>query len=114
MYAIHDRARWRLNADLNEGNIELCEYTEPDNDTDAAEILDSILTPEQMNSLLGHIARHIAGDEADTGLRTLIERLIPAETVRQIRETQEKLKEQAAYNTLLRDYTESLIEKING
>ena len=98
------QAIMQVDADLAEGNEQLDDWTEELPDSEAADILTAYTPNNELNSLLGYIARYLNGDEQDISLRELTDRCITAQTTREIQTQQDEQQKQNAWHKMVRHY----------
>lgn len=94
----------QVDADLADGIAQLCEWDEPLPDDEAAELLLEATPLDELNSLLGYIARYLNGDEQDISLRELTDRCITAQTTTEIQTQQDEQQKQNAWHKMVRHY----------
>ena len=105
------QAIMQVDADLAEGNEQLDDWTEELPDSEAADILTAYTPNNELNSLLGYIARYLNGDEQDISLRELTDRCITAQTTREIQTQQDEQQKQNAWHKMVRHYHTNIIER---
>ena len=105
------QAIMQVDADLAEGNEQLVDWTEELPDSEAADILTAYTPNNELNSLLGYIARYLNGDEQDISLRELTDRCITAQTTREIQTQQDEQQKQNAWHKMVRHYHTNIIER---
>nr|DAS58476.1 MAG TPA: hypothetical protein [Caudoviricetes sp.] len=98
------QAIMQVDADLAEGNEQLDDWTEELPDSEAADILTAYTPNNELNSLLGYIARYLNGDEQDISLRELTDRCITAQTTTEIQTQQDEQQKQNAWHKMVRHY----------
>ena len=94
----------QVDADLSSGDEQLCDWTQALPDDEAADILVEYTPNNELNSLLGYIARYINGDEQDISLRELTDRCITAQTTTEIQTQQDEQQKQNAWHKMVRHY----------
>ena len=94
----------QLDADLSSGDEQLCDWTQALPDDEAADILVEYTPNNELNSLLGYIARYLNGDEQDISLRELTDRCITAQTTTEIQTQQDEQQKQNAWHKMVRHY----------
>ena len=94
----------QVDADLSSGDEQLCDWTQALPDDEAADILVEYTPNNELNSLLGYIARYLNGDEQDISLRELTDRCITAQTTREIQTQQDEQQKQNAWHKMVRHY----------
>ena len=105
------QAIMQVDADLAEGNEQLDDWTEDLPYSEAADILTAYTPNNELNSLLGYIARYLNGDEQDISLRELTDRCITAQTTREIQTQQDEQQKQNAWHKMVRHYHTNIIER---
>ena len=98
------QAIMQVDADLAEGDEQLCDWTQALPDDEAADILVEYTPNNELNSLLGYIARYLNGDEQDISLRELTDRCITAQTTTEIQTQQDEQQKQNAWHKMVRHY----------
>lgn len=101
----------QVDADLSSGDEQLCDWTQALPDDEAADILVEYTPNNELNSLLGYIARYLNGDEQDISLRELTDRCITAQTTREIQTKQDEQQKQNAWHKMVRHYHTNIIER---
>ena len=94
----------QVDADLSSGDEQLCDWTQALPDDEAADILVEYTPNNELNSLLGYIARYLNGDEQDISLRELTDRCITAQTTPEIQTQQDEQQKQNAWHKMVRHY----------
>lgn len=94
----------QVDADLSSGDEQLCDWTQALPDDEAADILVEYTPNNELNSLLGYIARYLNGDEQDISLRELTDRCITAQTTTEIQTQQDEQQKQNAWHKMVRHY----------
>ena len=94
----------QVDADLSSGDEQLCDWTQALPDDEAADILVEYTPNNELNSLLGYIARYLNGDEQDISLRELTDRCITAQTTTEIQTRQDEQQKQNAWHKMVRHY----------
>ena len=94
----------QVDADLSSGDEQLCDWTQALPDDEAADILVEYTPNNELNSLLGYIARYLNGDEQDISLRELTDRCITAQTTTEIQTQQDEQQKQTAWHKMVRHY----------
>ena len=105
------QAIWQVDSDLGDGSAQLCNWMEALPDDEAADILTEATPLNELNSLLGYIARYLNGDEQDISLRELTDRCITAQTTREIQTQQDEQQKQNAWHKMVRHYHTNIIER---
>lgn len=75
----------QVDADLSSGDEQLCDWTQALPDDEAADILVEYTPNNELNSLLGYIARYLNGEEDDISLSELTDRCISATSTKEIK-----------------------------
>lgn len=101
----------QVDADLSSGDEQLCDWTQALPDDEAADILVEYTPNNELNSLLGYIARYLNGDEQDISLRELTDRCITAQTTTEIQTQQDEQQKQNAWHKMVRHYHTNIIER---
>lgn len=101
----------QVDADLSSGDEQLCDWTQALPDDEAADILVEYTPNNELNSLLGYIARYLNGDEQDISLRELTDRCITAQATREIQTQQDEQQKQNAWHKMVRHYHTNIIER---
>ena len=101
----------QVDANLSSGDEQLCDWTQALPDDEAADILVEYTPNNELNSLLGYIARYLNGDEQDISLRELTDRCITAKTTREIQTQQDEQQKQNAWHKMVRHYHTNIIER---
>ncbi|WP_369583286.1 hypothetical protein [Kingella oralis] len=101
----------QVDANLSSGDEQLCDWTQALPDDEAADILVEYTPNNELNSLLGYIARYLNGDEQDISLRELTDRCITAQTTREIQTQQDEQQKQNAWHKMVRHYHTNIIER---
>ena len=101
----------QVDANLSSGDEQLCDWTQALPDDEAADILVEYTPNNELNSLLGYIARYLNGDEQDISLRELPDRCITAQTTREIQTQQDEQQKQNAWHKMVRHYHTNIIER---
>ena len=94
----------QVDANLSSGDEQLCDWTQALPDDEAADILVEYTPNNELNSLLGYIARYLNGDEQDISLRELTDRCITAQTTTEIQTQQDEQQKQNAWHKMVRHY----------
>ena len=94
----------QVDADLSSGDEQLCDWTQALPDDEAADILVEYTPNNELNSLLGYIARYLNGDEQDISLRELTDRCITAQTTTEIQTQHDEQQKQNAWHKMVRHY----------
>lgn len=94
----------QVDAELSSGDEQLCDWTQALPDDEAADILVEYTPNNELNSLLGYIARYLNGDEQDISLRELTDRCITAQTTTEIQTQQDEQQKQNAWHKMVRHY----------
>lgn len=94
----------QVDADLSSGDEQLCDWTQALPDDEAADILVEYTPNNELNSLLGYIARYLNGEEQDISLRELTDRCITAQTTTEIQTQQDEQQKQNAWHKMVRHY----------
>lgn len=94
----------QVDADLSSGDEQLCDWTQALPDDEAADILVEYTPNNELNSLLGYIARYLNGEEDNISLRELIDRCITAQTTTEIQTQQDEQQKQNAWHKMVRHY----------
>lgn len=105
------QAIWQVDSDLGDGSAQLCNWMEALPDDEAADILTEATPLNELNSLLGYIARYLNGDEQDISLRELTDRCITAQTTTEIQNQQDEQQKQNAWHKMVRHYHANIIER---
>lgn len=98
------QAIMQVDADLAEGNEQLDDWTEELPDSEAADILTAYTPNNELNSLLGYIARYLNGEKDDISLGELTDLCISAKTVAELQRQQGEQQEQNAWHKMVRHY----------
>ena len=101
----------QVDANLSSGDEQLCDWTQALPDDEAADILVEYTPNNELNSLLGYIARYLNGDEQDISLRELTDRCITAQTTREIQTQHAEQQKQNAWHKMVRHYHTNIIER---
>lgn len=101
----------QVDANLSSGDEQLCDWTQALPDDEAADILVEYTPNNELNSLLGYIARYLNGDEQDISLRELTDRCITAQTTTEIQTQQDEQQKQNAWHKMVRHYHTNIIER---
>lgn len=101
----------QVDADLSSGDEQLCDWTQALPDDEAADILVEYTPNNELNSLLGYIARYLNGDEQDISLRELTDRCITAQTTTEIQNQQDEQQKQNAWHSMVRHYHAAIMER---
>ncbi len=101
----------QVDADLSSGDEQLCDWTQALPDDEAADILVEYTPNNELNSLLGYIARYLNGDEQDISLRELTDRCITAQTTTEIQTQQDEQQKQNAWHKMVRHYHAAINER---
>ena len=101
----------QVDANLSSGDEQLCDWTQALPDDEAADILVEYTPNNELNSLLGYIARYLNSDEQDISLRELTDRCITAQTTREIQTQQDEQQKQNAWHKMVRHYHTNIIER---
>lgn len=94
----------QVDADLSSGDEQLCDWTQALPDDEAADILVEYTPNNELNSLLGYIARYLNGEEDNISLRELTDRCITAQTTTEIQTQQDEQQKQNAWHKMVRHY----------
>ena len=105
------QAIMQVDADLAEGNEQLDDWTEELPDSEAADILTEATPLNELNSLLGYIARYLNGEEDNISLRELTDRCITAQTTTEIQNQQDEQQKQNAWHSMVRHYHAAIMER---
>ena len=101
----------QVDADLSSGDEQLCDWTEELPDSEAADILTAYTPNNELNSLLGYIARYLNGEEDNISLRELTDRCITAQTTTEIQNQQDEQQKQNAWHSMVRHYHAAIMER---
>ena len=101
----------QVDTDLGNGSAQLCDWMEALSDDAAADILTEATPLNELNSLLGYIARYLNGEEQDISLRELTDRYITAQTTREIQNQQDEQQKQNAWHSMVRHYHAAIMER---
>ena len=101
----------QVDADLSSGDEQLCDWTQALPDDEAADILTEATPLNELNSLLGYIARYLNGEEDNISLRELTDRCITAQTTTEIQNQQDEQQKQNAWHSMVRHYHASIMER---
>ena len=96
------QAIMQVDADLAEGNEQLDDWTEELPDSEAADILTEATPLNELNSLLGYIARYLNGEKDDISLGELTDLCISAKTVAELQRQQGEQQRQNAWYKMIR------------
>ena len=105
------QAIMQVDADLAEGNEQLDDWTEELPDSEAADILTAYTPNNELNSLLGYIARYLNGEKDDISLGELTDLCISAKTVAELQRQQDEQQKQNAWHKMVRPYHANIIER---
>ena len=94
----------QVDADLSSGDEQLCDWTQALPDDEAADILVEYTPNNELNSLLGYIARYLNGEEDNISLRELTDRCISATSTKEIQSQQDEQQEQNAWHRMVQHY----------
>ena len=94
----------QVDANLSSGDEQLCDWTQALPDDEAADILVEYTPNNELNSLLGYIARYLNGDEQDISLRELTDRCITAQTTTEIQTQQDEQQTHNPAHKMVRHY----------
>ena len=98
------QAIMQVDADLAEGNEQLDDWAEELPDSEAADILTAYTPNNELNSLLGYIARYLNGEKDDISLGELTDLCISAKTVAELQRQQGEQQRQNAWYKMIRHY----------
>lgn len=101
----------QVDADLSSGDEQLCDWTQALPDDEAADILTEATPLNELNSLLGYIARYLNGEEDNISLRELTDRCITAQTTTEIQNQQDEQQKQNAWHSMVRHYHAAIMER---
>ena len=104
------QAIMQVDADLAEGNEQLDDWTEELPDSEAADILTEATPLNELNSLLGYIARYLNGEKDDISLGELTDLCISAKTVAELQRQQDEQQKQNAWHKMVRHYHANINE----
>lgn len=104
-------AIYQVDADLADGSEQLCDWQEALPDDEAADILTEATPLNELNSLLGYIARHINGEAPDISLSELIAQSISDTTVGEIQTQTSEQQRENAWHKMVRQYQANIIER---
>ena len=105
------QAIMQVDADLAEGNEQLDDWTEELPDSEAADILTEATPLNELNSLLGYIARYLNGEKDDISLGELTDLCISAKTVAELQRQQEEQQRQNAWYKMIRHYQAAINDR---
>lgn len=105
------QAIMQVDADLAEGNEQLDDWTEELPDSEAADILTAYTPNNELNSLLGYIARYLNGEKDDISLGELTDLYISAKTVAELQRQQGKQQRQNAWYKMIRHYQAAINDR---
>ena len=101
----------QVDANLSSGDEQLCDWTQALPDDEAADILVEYTPNNELNSLLGYIARYLNGEEQDISLRELTDLCISAKTVAELQRQQDEQQKQNAWHKMVRHYHANILER---
>ncbi|WP_369581557.1 hypothetical protein [Kingella oralis] len=105
------QAIMQVDADLAEGNEQLDDWTEELPDSEAADILTEATPLNELNSLLGYIARYLNGEKDDISLGELTDLCISAKTVAELQRQQGEQQRQNAWYKMIRHYQAAINDR---
>lgn len=105
------QAIMQVDADLAEGNEQLDDLTEELPDSEAADILTEATPLNELNSLLGYIARYLNGEKDDISLGELTDLCISAKTVAELQRQQGEQQRQNAWYKMIRHYQAAINDR---
>lgn len=105
------QAIMQVDADLAEGNEQLDDWTEELPDREAADILTEATPLNELNSLLGYIARYLNGEKDDISLGELTDLCISAKTVAELQRQQGEQQRQNAWYKMIRHYQAAINDR---
>ena len=101
----------QVDADLSSGDEQLCDWTEELPDSEAADILTAYTPNNELNSLLGYIARYLNGEKDDISLGELTDLCISAKTVAELQRQQGEQQRQNAWYKMIRHYQAAINDR---
>ena len=101
----------QVDADLSSGDEQLCDWTQALPDDEAADILVEYTPNNELNSLLGYIARYLNGEEDNISLSELTDRCISATSTKEIQSQQDEQQKQNAWHKMVRHYHTAINER---
>lgn len=105
------QAIMQVDADLAEGNEQLDDWTEELPDSEAAGILTEATPLNELNSLLGYIARYLNGEKDDISLGELTDLCISAKTIAELQRQQGEQQRQNAWYKMIRHYQAAINDR---
>lgn len=105
------QAIMQVDADLAEGNEQLDDWTEELPDSEAADILTEATPLNELNSLLGYIARYLNGEKDDISLGELTDLCISAKTIAELQRQQGEQQRQNAWYKMIRHYQAAINDR---